>query len=101
MRERKGHYDDAIRNKLSVVIALISECFGGVAPAAFARLSANADAIRDKGAIDRTKYGKLRASSKTYLTHHLRRLSWAIVKADADQILYMIRKEKQRRVQRA
>ena len=73
VRARTGYYDDALTVKHSVVIALITECFGGIAPAAFARLLENHKATREPNALDRTKYGKLRARTKSYLTHHLRR----------------------------
>ena len=39
-----------------------------------------------KGAIDRTKYGHSRVSTKSFYTHHTQRISTAVVRYDAQNI---------------
>eukprot|EP00966_Prymnesium_polylepis_P221921 5134247-Prymnesium_polylepis.1 len=39
-----------------------------------------------KNAIDRTKYGRSRVSTKSFDTHHTQRISAAVVRSDAQNI---------------
>ena len=72
------------------------ECFGGIAPQPFARLRRNARLAKTKGACDRTKYGLSLVSPRSYLAHHVQRISAAAVLTDAKNIRAQIMCLKQR-----
>ena len=83
VKEQKGHYHDGIFNKKNRCITFIVEALGGVAPHALAYLRTLAQRAKGKGARDRTRYSKARSGTKSFLTHHLRRVSKAAVVHDA------------------
>ena len=64
-------------------VTFIVEALGGVAPHALAYLRTLAQRAKGKGARDRTRYSKARSGTKSFLTHHLRRVSKAAVVHDA------------------
>ena len=70
---------------------------GGVAPHALAYLRTLAQRAKGKGARDRTRYSKARSGTKSFLTHHLRRVSKAAVVHDAMAIRKQITASSSRR----
>ena len=81
----KGDYADAL-SKGHIVNDMIVESTGGIAPhtrSVVRRLSRRAEG---KGATDRTKYGTARASTRSFATHHLQRMTKAAVVYDARAI---------------
>ena len=79
VKEQKGHYHDGIYRCVTFIV----EALGGVAPHALAYLRTLAQRAKGKGARDRTRYSKARSGTKSFLTHHLRRVSKAAVVHDA------------------
>ena len=80
-----GDYADALQ-KRDTVVPWIMENTGGISPVPCSvarRLGRRASA---KGAIDRTKYGHSRVSTKSFYTHHTQRISTAVVRYDAQNI---------------
>ena len=55
-----------------------------------ARLHRNSRLAASRGARDRTKYGLSRASPRSYLTHHIQRIAFAAVRANAKHARWMI-----------
>ena len=53
-------------------------------------------AARSNGAIDRTRYGQLRGSTRSFLRHHTQQLVKAAVVGDSEAILRKITTLKQR-----
>jgi hypothetical protein len=77
-----GDYADALQ-KRDTVVPWIMENTGGISPVPCSvarRLGRHASA---KSAIDRTKYGHSRVSTKSFYTHHTQRISAAVVRYDA------------------
>ena len=66
------------------------EASGGIAPQPLARLHRNSRLAASRGARDRTKYGLSRASPRSYLTHHIQRIAFAAVRANAKHARWMI-----------
>ena len=96
VKGQKGQYDDAIFRKKNRVVPFIVESTGGITPHAFAYLCALARRAAGKNAQDRTRYSRARAGTKSYLQHHLRRVSKAAVIYDAMAIRKQITCLKQR-----
>ena len=84
-RRQGADYYDAIHVKNNRVYLWVVECFGGVSPAGLAEL-------RCMGRLpsttrDGTRYGSNPSSPCCYLTHHVQRISAAVVVSDATHIL--------------
>ena len=93
---QRGDYHDALYVKKNKVLPFIVEATGGVTPHAMAHMRFLARRTKGKGAHDRTRYGKARSSTKSYLQHHLQRVSRAAVIYDAMAIRKQITGLKQR-----
>ena len=76
---------DALGKGSKVVLALV-ETLGGVSPPLARQYRRLARRTRGKYAVDRTQYGRTRASPTSYLTHHTQLLVKAVVMADAKAI---------------
>ena len=85
-----GHCHDALVVKRNKVIVWLVEASGGIAPQPLARLHRNSRLAASRGARDRTKYGLSRASPRSYLTHHIQRIAFAAVRANAKHARWMI-----------
>ena len=94
-RHRKGVYD-AIHNKGNRVIPFITSPSGGIAPQGLAHLKLLARSSRLAGGRDGTPYGLARTSPRSFFTHHLQRISSALVRAAARDISEIISGLKQR-----
>ena len=77
-----GHYDDARRKGFKVVLWLV-ETPGGIERGARRHLYTLSKRITGKKGQDRTKYSTHPLAPKTYVAHHMQRLSAAAVKGDA------------------
>ena len=91
LKHKDGQYYDALHVKRSIVILWLVEAFGGVCGAADAALHPPASArlarrSEGKNATDRTRYGRTRASTRSFVTHHLQQLSKAAVMHNAENI---------------
>jgi hypothetical protein len=85
---KKGHYDDGIKKKNNMVVAVVVESFGGIGTRAQRAFKFAARRAGDKKrGRDGTKYSRTRPAS--FLTHHMRQISSAAVITDA----YNIEKE--------
>ena len=73
----KGDYYDAIHVKHLLVVLLLVETFGGLAPSTRSALGAFARRAKGHGKVDRTKYGKARRSTTSFYTHWSQRLAKA------------------------
>ena len=82
---------DSVVKRNKVVVWLV-EASGGIAPQPLARLHRNSRLAASRGARDRTKYGLSRASPRSYLTHHIQRIAFAAVRANAKHARWMITK---------
>ena len=96
LRPERGDYHDAIHVKKNSVVAIITEPSGGIAPQGYAHLKMLARTSRLPGGRDGTRYGLSRSSPRSYLTHHLQRISAGIVRANARNILAQVVGVKQR-----
>ena len=79
VRERKGHYDDAVKRGKKF-IALISEVFGGLSPHPTRFLRQLSRVAAKHATRDSTKYTKCARSFRKF---HGQRISHAIVMTDA------------------
>ena len=84
-RRQGADYYDAIYVKNNRVYLWVVECFGGICPAGLVEL-------RRMGRLpattrDGTRYGSNPSSPRCYLTHHVQRISAAVVVSDATHIL--------------
>ena len=86
VKEVKGHYHDAIFNKHARVVPFIVEAYGGVVPHARAHMRRLAERTQGRNAIDRTRYGSLRVSTRSFYAYHLQQISKAAVMYDARAI---------------
>lgn len=84
VKERRGQYFDALRNKRSTVIPMIVETFGGISPHAIHHIAKLAK--RAKHGRDGTAYGRSRTSPKTFFVHHTQQLALAAILGDAKAI---------------
>ena len=75
---------------------MIVEATGGVAPHSRSQVKRYTGRAKGAGAIDRTKYGETRASTKSYYVHHMQRISKAAVYFDARAIRKRIVAAKQK-----
>ena len=86
VEKHKGHYHDALHNKRSTLIVNLVEATGGLSPPSAGRVWRLARRANVKGARDGTRYGKLRISPKSFVVHHVQRISMAAVIGDAGNI---------------
>ena len=86
MKAVRGHYHDALYVKKNSVVPFIMEPSGGIAPHGYAHLKMLARSSRLPGGRDGTRYGLSRTSPRSYLMHHIQRLSAAVVRENARQI---------------
>ena len=77
-----GDYDDALRKGYKVVLWLV-ESSGGIERGALRHLNLIAKRITGNKGSDRTKYGTHPLAPKSFVPHHMQRLSVAAVKGDA------------------
>ena len=73
----------------------IIENLGGVSPHYRAHCIKLAKRSEGPNATDRTRYGRLRGSTRSFLRHHLQQLVKAAVVGDAEAILRQITYKKQ------
>ena len=74
----------------------IIENFGGISPHYRAHCIKLAKRSKGPNATDRTRYGRLRGSTRSFLRHHLQQLVKAAVVGDSEAILRQITSLKQR-----
>jgi len=86
MKAVRGHYHDALYVKKNSVVPLITESSGGIAPHGYAHLKMLARSSHLPGGRDGTRYGLSRTSPRSYLTHHIQRISAAVVRENARHI---------------
>ena len=96
MKSVRGHYYDAIHVKGNRVIPFITSPSGGIAPHGLAHLKMLARASRLPGGRDGTRYGLSRLSPRSFFTHHLQRISAALVRTNARDVFDLITGLKQR-----
>ena len=96
VKAHRGDYHDAIHNKGNRVIPFITSPSGGIAPQGLAHLKLLARSSRLAGGRDGTSYGLARTSPRSFFTHHLQRISSALVRAAARDISEIISGLKQR-----
>ena len=96
VKAQKGHYADGIRKGAIVNPMIVEAGYGGIAPHSFAVCVRLAQRAGGAHAVDRTKYGSTRISTKSYLVHHVQQISKAAVIGDARAILKQITHGKQR-----
>ena len=101
VKEVKGHYHDALFVKKSRVVVWLVEATGGVCPHACAHGRRLAERARAAGGSDRTKYGRARASTRSFYTHHMQQIVKAAVVYDARAIRVQMGCLKQRALARA
>ena len=75
---------------------LALETTGGLAPHSRRHVGFLTGRAKGKGAIDRTRYGSTRISTKSYFTHHTQQMSKAAVMYDAKAIRKQVTYLKQR-----
>ena len=84
------------RQQHNRVIPFITSPSGGIAPHGLAHLKMLARASRLPGGRDGTRYGLSRLSPRSFFTHHLQRISAALVRANARDVFDLITGLKQR-----
>ena len=75
---------------------IVEAGYGGIAPHSYAVCVRLARRASGAHAVDRTKYGSTRISTRSYLVHHVQQISKAAVIGDARAILKQITHGKQR-----
>ena len=80
-------YHDALVNKRNRVVVAVVETFGGHSPQLAAAIRYLGRRARRAGGRDRTAYGKSRASPRDFRVHHEQRISVAVIRANALNIL--------------
>ena len=101
VKEKRGDYYDALKNKKAKVVPMIVEVNGGIAPQSvhfISRLSARA---KKNAARDGTSYGRSRTSVRSFFVHHTQQLSAAAQVGDAKAIRRAITSEKMSIMKRA
>ena len=78
------------------VVPVIIEVFGSISEHTRAHFRHLAERSKGPGAIDRTRYGQLRGSTRSFRRHHLQQLVKAAVVGDSEAILRQITSLKQR-----
>ena len=92
-------YNDALVNKRSSVVLNLVEALGGLSPPGASRLWKVARRTQVRGARDGTSYGRLRISTKSFVSHHVQRMSRAAVYNDARNICEQVAAHKQKALQ--
>ena len=87
VKAQKGHYADGIRKGAIVNPMIVEAGYGGIAPHSYAVCVRLAQRAGGAHAVDRTKYGSTRISTRSYLVHHVQQISKAAVIGDARAIL--------------
>jgi len=81
-----GHYDDARFNHGHTVVCLIHAEDGGFSPETYSHIKRLARDASKTGGRDGTEYDDDNWNARSYLTHHMQRISSDIVMATADQL---------------
>ena len=66
---KKGHYHDGIYVKKNNLVLALVETSGGVSPPFLRHVGRLSRRARASGAVDRTRYGSVRMSPKSYFVH--------------------------------
>ena len=85
-----GHYDDARFNHGHTVVCLIHAEDGGFSPETYSHIKRLARDASKTGGRDGTEYDDDNWNARSYLTHHMQRISSDIVMATADQLIAAI-----------
>ena len=96
VKAHDGQYYDAIHRHRSKVSLILVEATGGVYPPTRSVVGRLAKRFTGKHAIDRTKYGSTRVSTRSFFAHHIQALSKAAVPGDARNIKDQLLCRKQR-----
>ena len=91
----RGQYADALQKRTQVNVVLV-ESTGGIARGTWTRMRRLGRRAEGKGSVDRTKYGRVRRSTKSFVAHHGQQLCKAAVVGDARQIKCSVIQLKQR-----
>ena len=91
----EGQYADALKKRRSVM-PVILEVSGGMSRHTKAHFRHLAARSKGPGATDRTRYGQLRGSTRSFLRHHTQQVVKAAVVGDSEAILRKITTLKQR-----
>jgi hypothetical protein len=94
VKKQRGKYYHALAQGARVT-PFIVEATGALSPRALRYVRYLSGRARGKHARDGTKYGPLRASTKSFYVHHTQRLSKAAACGDVEGIHTMIRAVKQ------
>eukprot|EP00966_Prymnesium_polylepis_P085952 1989214-Prymnesium_polylepis.1 len=90
VQEFKGSDYDALVVKKSRVIPAIVEAQGGLTPHLVAHIGHLSRRAKGKGARDSTKYGRSRTSTRSFVVHHVQRISTAAQQYSARSVLRSI-----------
>jgi hypothetical protein len=94
--EHRGHYYDAIHVKRIKTVPFIVENYGGIAPRGLRQCKLLARRAKGPNAVDRTRYGDTRVSTRSFFVHHTSAISKTAVHQDAQNIWAQIVCQKQR-----
>ena len=95
VKAHPGQAADALKKRHRVIAAIV-EASGGQTPQLRSHMGFLSRRVQGKNAIDRTKYGRTRVSTKSFYTHHQQQISKAATKYDASQIRAQITYAKQK-----
>ena len=98
MEQQDGDYVDALVRTRAQVVPMIMETTGGLAPHSRKHVGFLASRSKGRGAVDRTRYGRTRLSTKSFFVHHMQRMTKAAVVSDARAILKRVSVLKQQRL---
>ena len=86
VKARPGDYFDALRNKKAIVVPMILEAQGGIAPHSLHFIRRLAQRAKGARGRDGTVYGRSRTSARSFFKHHTQQLAAAAQVGDAKGI---------------
>ena len=98
VKQKDGQYKDALVRTRASVVPMIVETTGGLAPHSRRHCGYLHGRSKGKGAVDRTRYGRTRISTKLFFVHHTQQMAKAAVMYDARAILKRVSVLKQQRL---
>ena len=101
VKQQDGQYVDALTRLRSRVVPIIVETTGGIAPHSRSHCGYLAARSKTPGAVDRTRYGVTRISTKSFFVHHTQQMAKAAAMFDARAINLRVVVLKQHNLQAA
>ena len=101
VKQQDGQYVDALTRLRSRVVPIIVETTGGIAPHSRSHCGFLAARSKTPGAVDRTRYGGTRISTKSFFVHHTQQMAKAAAMYDARAINLRVVVLKQHNLQAA